>query len=789
MKFTLSWLKDFVEIDASLDEISDKLCDINLEVESITDKAKELDAFEVAYIKEAEKHPKADKLQVCKVETKSGMQQIVCGAPNARAGIKVVLAPVGTVIPNGNFKIKKASIRDVESSGMLCAADELLIGEDSKGIIELDEKAKVGDKIGKYLGLNDPVIEIAITPNRGDALGVYGIARELVAAGLARWKKYDFPEIKYDKGNIIEDSKGCEAFFEIEMKNVKNCQSPDWLKSRLQNIGLSPISALVDITNYICFTFGRPMHVYDKDKLSGTLKVTRAKDGEDFKALSDKEYKLSKDDLVVRDDKNIQALAGVIGGALSACEDNTTNILLEAAYFDKDLVTNSGRNHSIETDSRYRFERYTDIQMIVPASTIAANMVKEICGGEVVKASLSGSVDFKPNEVSIDEATIERLTSLKIGIKDCSKILESLGFTISVSGSSLKAKNPSWRHDISIKEDLIEEIVRIHGFDKIPSVPMEDHVRFRLAPSLTNMSNIARRTMAAKGFDEVITFSFMNSKFAEKFSNLEDKLYLQNPISAELDYMRPSILPNLMDALAKNQARSIKDMNFFEVGPVFRGIKPDEEDIVVSAVMSGKFGSELHKESRAADIYDIKNVLGNLLTELGSSIDNMQLKTDNLPTYMHPTRSAGIYLGKNLLGHFGEIHPAIQKSADIDDRVIFFELNLSKLPTPRQKLGKRGEYQVSSYQPNVRDFAFLFDKTSAVGEVTKYIKSLDKNLIQSAETFDIYKGDKIDSSKKSVAIRVVIQAIDHTLSEDELSNLHKKIIDSVESKYSAKIRD
>lgn len=789
MKFTLSWLKDFVEIDASLDEISDKLCDINLEVESITDKAKELDSFEVAYIKEASKHPKADKLKVCNVETKSGMQQIVCGAPNARAGIKVVLAPIGTIIPNGNFKIKKASIRDVESNGMMCAADELLIGSDSEGIIELDEKAKIGDKIGKYLGLDDPIIEIAVTPNRGDALGVYGIARELVAAGLAKWKKYDFSEIKYGKGNIIENSKDCRAFFQIEMKNVKNCESPDWLKNRLQNIGLSPISGLVDITNYICFAFGRPMHVYDKDKLSGSLKVNKAAEGENFKALSDNEYKLSKNDLVVRDDKNVQALAGIIGGSLSACDNDTTNIILEAAYFDKDLVTISGRNHGIDTDSRYRFERYTDIKMIVPASSIAAKMVQEICSGEIVSASLSGSIDHHPNEVSIDEETIERLTGLKIGIKDSASILENLGFDIAISGKLLKAKNPSWRHDISIKEDLIEEIVRIHGFDKIPSIPMEDHVRFRLFPAITNMSNIARRVMAGSGFDEVITFSFMNSKIASRFSKLKDNLFLKNPISAELDYMRPSILPNLLEAISKNQARSIKNMSFFEVGPTFRGTAKSEEDICVSAVISGNLGSELHKDSRIADIYDIKNNLSNLLSELGSSLDNMQLKTENIPDYMHPTRSAALHLGKNLLGYFGEIHPAILKLFDIDNRVIFFELNISKLPQPRQKFGKKGEYHPSSYQANVRDFAFLFEKDQNVGEVTKYINSLDKNLIQHSEIFDIYQGDKIESEKKSVAIRVTIQASDHTLSEEELSNLHKKIIDSVESKYSAKIRE
>lgn len=788
MKFTLSWLKKFIDIDADLEEISNTLDKIGLEVEEIIDHSESLAAFEVAEIIHDEKHPSADKLKICKVLSKNGELQIVCGAPNARAGIKVVLAKVGTLIPKGAFKIKKAKIRDVESCGMMCSLDELGISGDSDGIIELPENAKIGDNPATYLGLDDPVIEIAITPNRGDALGVYGIARELAAAGLGEMKDYKFEEKDYSSTNIIENTEDCAAFFQIEMENVNNCQSPDWLQNALTSIGSSPISALVDITNYICFSFGRPMHAYDKDKLQGTLKVSRAKDGEKFEALDDKSYELTSDDLVIRDDKNIQGLAGIIGGALSSCALDTKNVILESAYFDKNLVTNSGRKQQIETDARYRFERHTDISMVIPAAFEAMKLVQEICGGKIVEAKLSGSVEYQPREVSIDEKTIEKLTGSKISIKESGEILENLGFDVKYDASKLNSKVPSWRHDVRIKEDLIEEIVRIRGFDKIESQPVPTDLNFRLAPPLTSISMLAKRIMAFSGFMEVVTFSFMNSKMAEQFTDLKDNLYLQNPISSELDYMRPSILPNLLEIVAKNQSRSIHHGSIFEVGPIFTDTDMKSESQVVSAMLWGNIGSSVHKNYREADIYDIKADLENLLAELGLDMQNIQIKLDNLPNFMHPSRSGALMLGKNLIGYFGEIHPLILKEYDIDKRILFFEVNLNNLPVKRLKYGKRSDFKPSDYQLNVRDFAFLIDKDKQVGPLEKLVHSVDKNLIKKAEVFDIYEGTGLAEDKKSVAISVNIQAQDRTLSEEELTSIHQKIIDSVEKNFSAKLR-
>lgn len=788
MKFTLSALKEFLDTNASLEEIASCLDSIGLEVEEITDHSKILASFEVAEILEDSKHPSADKLKVCKVKSSEGDLQIVCGAPNARAGIKVVLAKVGTLIPKGEFKIKKSKIRDVESAGMMCSFDELGLEGDSDGIIELDNAAKIGENPAKYLGSDDPIIEIAITPNRGDALGTYGIARDLAAAGIGKFNEPKWQVLDYSKSNIIDDTNDCRAFLQIEIENVENKESPDWLKNYLNSIGLTPISAIVDVTNYICFIYGRPMHAYDRDKLDGPLKVTRARNGEKFSALNDKEYELSGDDLVVRDNSKAQCLAGIIGGSESSCDSSTKNVILEAAFFNKDIVTLMGRKHQIDTDSRYRAERRLDIEMLVPASIKAANLVLEICGGTIKQANLSGSVEYSERKTSIDEETIERLTGAKISIKESAEILERLGFKVSISGSKLEAVIPSWRHDVSIKEDLIEEIVRIRGFDKIDSIPVPTNLNFRLAPNLTNSSNISKRIMANLGYDEVVTFSFMSSNSAKNFAELKDNLYLQNPISSELDYMRPYILPNLLEAIGKNKARSILDGAIFEFGPTFDGTDIKEENIAISAAIWGNVGSDLHKTNREADIYDIKADLEILIAEFGLSLENLQIKTDNLPDFMHPSRSGSLNLGKNKIGYFGEVHPLILKKYDIEKRVCFFEININAIPEKRLKYGRRPDYKPSSFQPNIRDFAFLIDEGKQIGGMEKAVVSIDKNLIKSAEIFDIYRGKGLPEDKKSVAVRVVIQASDHTLSEEELSAIHAKIIASVEKNFEAEIR-
>ena len=790
MKFTLKWLKQFLDTNHTAVEIADRLNSIGFEVEEIIDRSIELKDFQVAEITHAEKHPSADKLQVCKVTTKDGEKQIVCGAPNARAGIKVVLAPIGAIVPNGQFAIREAEIRGVKSCGMMCSLEELLISGNSDGIIELPKDAVIGEEAAKYFGLDDPVIEISVTPNRGDALGVYGIARDLAASGMGKFMPV---HIKVDCHVEQSSPRNDDALlFPLrEITGLKNGASPAWLVHYLENIGVGSISAIVDVTNYMCHGFGRPMHAYDAYKLSGDLKVSKAKENEDFSALSGKEYKLSANDIVIRDDKCVQSLAGIIGGTLSACDEKTHSIILESAIFDRESLTKTGRRLGIETDSRHRMERYTDPMMVLPAIEIATKMLLEICGGTVGKTTIHGKNPEeinKHNAITLTAQEIEKKIGVMIPLADAAKILEDLGFKVELLKDSVKATAPSWRFDISIKEDLIEEIVRIYGFDNIPAIEIASTVDFRLMKQSANRVTLARRVMAGNGFDELVTFSFMNSKFASSFAELKEELTLQNPISQELDYMRPFITPNLLEAIAKNQARSIHDLAFFEVGPVFRGSKPEDEALVCSAVLCGDVQKNVHSGSREADIFDVKAAFEKLLAELGFSMDRMQLLHDNLPSFLHPTRSAMVMLGKNCLGFFGEIHPLLLQKYDIEKRVVAFELDLSAVPEARLKYGKRDVFVVSDFQSVTRDFAFVMDRDTEVGKILTFIAGVDKKLIRNVEIFDIYMGDKIDSGKKSVALKVTLQADDRTLSEEDLNALHLSIISNVTEKFGCSLR-
>ena len=796
MKFTLKSLKNFLDTKCGVEEIAATLNNIGFEVEEIIDRSKEVAQFQVAEIIEATQHTSADKLRVCNVLTKDGEKQIVCGAPNARMGIKVVLAPIGTIIPNGKFAIKEAEIRGIKSYGMMCSFDELLIPGNSDGIIELPNDAKVGEEVAQYFGLDDATIDISVTPNRGDALGVYGIARDLAAAGAGTLIPVDISsnnEIKFSECKnaeaVIKDS----SFFTLcEISGLKNVESPTWLKNYLQNIGVSSISAIVDITNYMCHTFGRPMHAYDKSKLTGNLKVTRANAGEKFKALSNKEYILSENDIVVRDDNGVQTLAGIIGAMDSACDRATTSIMLESALWDKDSITKTGRRLGIETDSRYRLERHTDPMMVMPAMAMAIKMILEICGG---KASAIQSYGVDPASINQHEYItltrddIKNTLGIEIELNTAKTILENLGFKVTIEKNSITALAPSWRYDISIKEDLIEEIVRIYGFENIPALAIAGTVNFRLMKQLQTRSTLVKRIMAGNGFDELVTFSFMNSKSAENFTIIQDALTLQNPISQELDYMRPSIIPNLLDAIVKNHARSIYDLALFEVGPVFEGSNIEDEKLVCSALMCGNIQANIHSGVREADIFDIKAAFEKLLAELGFSMDRMQLSIENLASYLHPTRSANVMLGKKCLGWFGEIHPSLLHKYDITKRVVAFEINLSLIPETRLKYGKREEFIASDFQSVTRDFAFVMDKDMSVGSVLTFIGGIDKKLIRNVDIFDIYTGDKIAQSTKSVALKVTIQADDRTLGEEELNGLQAGIISKVSDKFGCSLRD
>ncbi|WP_316353309.1 phenylalanine--tRNA ligase subunit beta [Candidatus Trichorickettsia mobilis] len=794
MKFTLSWLKRFLDTDATVAEIATALTNIGLEVESVTDRRQELVDFTVAHISDTIPHPAADKLRICTVQTTTENLQIVCGAPNARAGIKVVLARVGVEIPNGKFKIKASEIRGVKSMGMLCSAAELLIGSDADGIIELPDSANIGEQFIKYYGLDDPVIQVNVTPNRGDALGVYGIARDLAAVDIGRLLPLELPKIDRSfhsefRVKVIA-TEACPLFCVREFKNVNNIESPSWLKQLLENIGVRSISAIVDITNYMAYSFSQPMHAYDADKLAG-LEVKLLEDKQQFQALNNKEYKCLPEDLVICDGNNVHALAGIIGSNISACSENTRNIILEAAVFEPLLITKTGRRLQIDTDSKYRFERRVDKTFVASALDIATQMILSICGGEVsemlVIKSLSqteahnGFIDFAPS-------FFQQYSGLTLSTEQICTILKKLGFNIVVVDEILKIQIPAWRHDVKIKEDIVEEILRIYGYDRISEIALPNSEIISVIPVAQKRLHDLRRISACAGYDEVITWSFMNSTTAQLFAELHNELVLINPISVDLDYMRPSIVPNLLAIIAKNQARGVTDMSLFEIGPVFYGIKPEDEITMISGVRCGNYlPKNCHDAARIVDVFDIKADLAVILSHLELSIDRCQISATK-HIYYHPTRSANLSLGKNIIGHFGQIHPTILQHFDIAGEVIAFELNITNIPTSKPKFGRRTEFITSDFQVNYRDYAFIIDVEQPVGNIISYIKNIDKKLIKAVELFDVYNAAKIAIGKKSVAISVQIQADDHTLTEEELLKLHDAIIDGVRKNFGGEIR-
>ncbi len=836
MKFTLSWLKQFLETSASVTEIAEVLTAIGLEVEEVIDKAAELQKFEVAYIASTKPHPSADKLKLCDVETKSGMRQIVCGASNARAGIKVVLANIGIEIPNGKFKIKESIIRGEKSCGMLCSEEELLLASESEGIIELSEDAVVGEHFTKYYGLDDPIFIINVTPNRGDALGVYGIARDLAAKGIGILKELEIPEIKStftSKMKLnVQDKEACPLFTFREIRNLKNKPSPDWLRKLLKNVGVKTISSLVDVTNYISYSFGQPMHAYDADRIkegisvarhceegqvssrgltAGSNEITNAvscfmdpvvkpqddtrpgydkDDAVTFHALNGKEYLLTENDLAIKDESGIQGLAGVIGGAKSSCTDSTTNIILEAACFNAKMVAASGRRFQIDTDARYRNERNIDRNFTEKALDIATNLILSICGNsEVSEVVKFGEKEPQKKPLDFSAYYLEKITGIKLNIKEIEAILNELGFITDVKGEIIKVIAPSWRHDITILEDIAEEIARIYGYDKIESIKLpeldQDNNKLREHKRISSF----KRILASKGYDEVVTNSFMSSEDAKLFAELKEELFLLNPISIGDNYMRPTILPNLLSIVSKNLARSIKDMAFFEVGPSF--IDLNTEATYLTAIVSGSYSNKNpHSLGRGYDVFDLKGDLELVVDYAGLSIDKcIATNGTALPQYYHPTRAVNIGLGKNLLGHFGQIHPKILKYYDINQEIFAFELNITNLPLIKAKFGKRDEFAVSDFQANFRDYAFIVDQDHRVGEIISYINNFNKKLVKSVILFDIYSGDKLPEGKKSIAVKIELQADDRTLSDTDLNSFSKDLVTAISQKFQGTLRE
>lgn len=773
MKFTYSWLLEHLETSTTPEEIAEKLTALGLELEEFEDLGAKFEPFIVAEILEAEKHPNADKLQVCKVNDGSQELQIVCGAANARAGIKVCLAPVGAYIPAGDFKIKKSKIRDVESNGMLCAAAELELGEDSAGIMELHESAEVGSKYADYAGLNDCLYEIAITPNRQDCLGVRGIARDLAAAGVGTLKPLEHIAGQTKIANPIKVT-GAIYYIGRYFENVQNQQSPDWLQQRLKSIGLEPISALVDITNFITFDLGRPLHVYDADKLKGNISVREAKQGEKINALNGKSYELQGGEPVVADKNGVIALGGVIGNEESSVDENTKNVFLEVAYFDPDEVAKAGRLHQIDSDARYRFERGVDPDALITGCDVATYFIRDICGGEPSEIVRSGDLPEWHREIPLNIEKISELAGIEIAESEATEILQKLGFKI----ESGKAIPPSWRRDVEGVADLVEEILRIKGYDSVPAEVLPFATREKL-PQGEALKSKAKKSLVSHGFTECVTYSFLPQANAELFGGGAAALKLISPISEDLSTMRPSILPNLVEAALRNSNRGSKNSAFFEVGPIFA---EDSEQVVVTGLITGKNADKnIYGDSRDIDVFDAKQAFMSTLAALGAPAG--QLRAEANENY-HPGRSGGVYLGKNCLGYFGEIHPRKLKELDFDLPAVGFEIFLENIPASKAKYK---QIEISDFQATTRDFAFVVSEDVTAGEITAKIAKIDP-LVEKVNIFDIYEGDKMEADKKSVAFSVTLQPKNDTLKTEEIEAVSQKIIDMVKNSFNAELR-
>ena len=806
MKFTLGWLKSHLETTASLKEIADKLTAIGLELEGIEDRAEKLKPFIVAYVVEARQHPDADRLRVCIVDTGTEKLQVVCGAPNARTGMKGVFARAGTTVPGTGLELKKSNIRGQDSNGMLCSAREMGLGDDHAGIIDLPADAPVGKPFADVLGLNDPVIDIAITPNRADCLGVRGIARDLAAAGLGTLKArrvepvpgkfkspvgvaFDFPP---DAANA------CPYFVGRLIRGVKNVPSPKWLQDRLTAVGLRPISALVDVTNFFTLDVNRPLHVFDAKKVAGARLVVRlAKPGETIKALNGKDYTLTGSETVIADDTGVEALGGVIGGESTGCTEATTDVFVEAALFDPIRTAATGRRHEIVSDARYRFERGLDPAAVVESMEVATRMILELCGGEPSELVVAGKEPEWRRSYVLRTERLHGLGGLAIAAPETKQILERLGFAVEGSADVLQVSPPSWRGDIHGETDLIEEVARIYGYDKIQPVSMvrDSAVAKPALTAAQRRVRDAKRELAGLGLVEAVTFSFMAKAHAALFGGTNAALAVANPISADLDMMRPSILPNLVLAAKRNADRGVPDAALFEVGPQFHDPTPTGQRIVAAGMRSGQSGPRhWAAPPRPVDAFDAKADALALLAVLGLSTDNVQVAAE-APAWYHPGRSGALKLGpKTVLAHFGELHPGILRKLDADGPVVAFEVFLDALPAPKAKASKaRPMLRLSAFQPVERDFAFVLDAGIEAAKVVAAVKTAGKDLVAGASiaavsVFDVYQGPGVPEGKKSLAISVRLQPTERTLTDAEIEAVGQRIVAAVTKATGATLR-
>ncbi len=791
MKFTLSWLKKHLETSASLDQICTTLTAIGLEVEGVEDKGAALAPFTVVSVLEAKQHPNADKLRVCQLETKFGPVQVVCGAPNARTGMKAVFAPVGSVIPATGDVLKAGALRGETSNGMLVSEREMGLSDEHKGIIEVPNHFAIGTPLTEILGGTDPVIEIKLTPNRADCAGVRGIARDLAAAGLGTLKPLPIPAIAGDFHCPItvriEDETACPLFIGRVIKGVKNGPSPQWLQDALKAIGLRPISALVDITNYFTFDLCRPLHVFDVARVKGTaLTVKLSKGGETIDGLNDKSYTLPEGVTVICDEGGVEALGGVVGGKPTGCEDNTTDVFLEVALFDPLRTARTGRLLGITSDARYRFERGVDAAAMQDYAELATQMILELCGGAASTLVIAGKVPDTSRSYTLRPDRVKTLGGVDVSWSEQEKILTTLGCTL--HGQSVTP--PSWRPDILGEADLVEEVLRLKGFDSIvaQSLPRVSNTASRALTAPQRRFALARRVMAARGLLEAMTWSFVSRDFADRFGGVDPRLVLINPISSELSAMRPSALIGLLVAAARNADRGSPDVALFEGGPIFSPSEKDMQTSVIAALRQGQMvPRQSQKGERAVDVFDAKADALAVLDSLG--VNGAQVSAD-APLWYHPGRSGCLRLGPLVVAHFGELHPDVLKAFGLKGvTVAACEVFVDRVPQPKAAKGTaKPTLKLSPFQPLARDFAFVLAHDVPSDKVVKAIKSADKELITAIDVFDDYRGKGVPEGRKSLALSVTLQPTEKTLTDAEIEAISQKIVAAVAKATGGELR-
>jgi len=789
MKFTLSWLKEHLETTASVEEIAETLTDLGLEVEGITDPAARLRDFTIGKVLKAEPHPDADRLRVCQVATADGETQIICGAPNAREGITVVIAKPGVYVPGIDTTIGVGKIRGIESHGMMCSEREMELSEEHDGIIELPS-GEVGQRFTDWLAAHepakvDPVIEIAITPNRPDALGVRGVALDLAARGLGTMKPAKTVDIEGQFscpiGVTIDDDAatgGCEVFAGRLIRGVKNGPSPEWLQQRLRAIGLRPISTLVDITNFFTYDRNRPLHVFDADKVNGNLRVHRTTGGETLIGLDDKEYTFGPGQVVISDDTGIESIGGIMGGLATGCTVETVNVFLEAAVWDTVQIATTGRTLRINSDARYRNERGIDPAFNMEALDLATQMILDLCGGVPSNRVVAGKVPDVSRAYRLDPARVQSLVGMDIPESEQRQTLTALGFKLEGN----MAYVPSWRPDILGEADLVEEVARIASLTKLKGRPMARALPGVPKPILSPMQKreqIARRTGAALGYNECVTYSFIDHAAAALFGGGDDATMLANPISADLSHMRPDLLPGLLRAAARNQARGLMDLALFEVGHAFHGGEPGEQHLQVAGLLVGRTGpKDVHGSARAVDVFDAKADAEAILAAIGAPA-KVQILRDG-PAWFHPGRHGRICLGpKKMLGIFGEVHPRILQALDVKGPAVAFTLYPGEIPLPRKTSASRGALDISDLQAVERDFAFVVDTQTEALTLINAAAGADKALIEDVRVFDAFSGGNLGEGKKSLALTVRLQPREKTLTEADIEAVSAKIIEKV----------